>query len=127
MKKFLINLVIAFGMVLPSKASQVNLSNRISGIESYSDSINYNSLGKYLDLNAYQMYEVKEVQGVFYKELKKVNNLEDEKKKVMIDNVIKFNLRNMKSILTGVQYRKFLKVFNATLNNRNIKQHVSES
>jgi len=45
MKKFLISLVIAFGMVLPSKASQVNLSNRISGIESYSDSINYNSLG----------------------------------------------------------------------------------
>jgi len=73
------------------------------------------------------MYEVKEVQGIFYKELKKVNNLEDEKKKVMIDNVIKFNLKNMKSILTGVQYRKFLKVFNATLNNRNIKQHVSES
>ena len=47
-------------------------------------------------------------------------NRNDSRSRV-VNNIVKKNVQHMHFILNDVQYRKYLKVFNATLSNKGFK------
>ena len=96
--------------------SYVNLSK----VElNYDFNINYNKLFKYLKLNERDFKNVKNTHDAFREGMllasKAQNRIERDS---LIKNSIDYEVRNMKMFLSDKQYRKFLRVFNTTLNNR---------
>ena len=96
--------------------SYVNLSK----VElNYDFNINYNKLFKYLKLNDRDFKNVKNTHDAFREGMllasKAQNRVERDS---LIKNSIDYEVRNMKMFLSDKQYRKFLRVFNTTLNNR---------
>ena len=96
--------------------SYVNLSK----VElNYDFNINYNKLFKYLKLNERDFKNVKNTHDAFREGMllasKAQNRVERDS---LIKNSIDYEVRNMKMFLSDKQYRKFLIVFNTSLNNR---------
>ena len=96
--------------------SYVNLSK----VElNYDFNINYNKLFKYLKLNERDFKNVKNTHDAFREGMllasKAQNRVERDS---LIKNSIDYEVRNMKIFLSDKQYRKFLRVFNTSLNNR---------
>ena len=96
--------------------SYVNLSK----VElNYDFNINYNKLFKYLKLNERDFKNVKNTHDAFREGMllasKAKNTVERDS---LIKNSIDYEVRNMKMFLSDKQYRKFLRVFNTSLNNR---------
>ena len=96
--------------------SYVNLSK----VElNYDFNINYNKLFKYLKLNERDFKNVKNTHDAFREGMllasKAQNRVERDS---LIKNSIDYEVRNMKMFLSDKQYRKFLRVFNTSLNNR---------
>ena len=96
--------------------SYVNLSK----VElNYDFNINYNKLFKYLKLNERDFKNVKNTHDAFREGMllasKAQNRVERDS---LIKNSIDYEVRNMNMFLSDKQYRKFLRVFNTTLNNR---------
>ena len=96
--------------------SYVNLSK----VElNYDFNINYNKLSEYLKLNEKDFKNVKNTHDAFREGMllasKAKNTVERDS---LIKNSIDYEVRNMKMFLSDKQYRKFLRVFNTTLNNR---------
>ena len=96
--------------------SYVNLSK----VElNYDFNINYNKLFKYLKLNERDFKNVKNTHDAFREGMllasKAKNRVERDS---LIKNSIDYEVRNMKMFLSDKQYRKFLRVFNTSLNNR---------
>ena len=85
----------------------------------YDFNINYNKLFKYLKLNERDFKNVKNTHDAFREGMllasKAQNRVERDS---LIKNSIDYEVRNMKMFLSDKQYRKFLRVFNTTLNNR---------
>ena len=96
--------------------SYVNLSK----VElNYDFNINYNKLFKYLKLNERDFKNVKNTHDAFREGMllaSKAQNIVERDS--LIKNSIDYEVRNMKMFLSDKQYRKFLRVFNTTLNNR---------
>ena len=92
----------------------------ISKVElNYDFNINYNKLFKYLKLNERDFKNVKNTHDAFREGMllasKAQNRVERDS---LIKNSIDYEVRNMKMFLSDKQYRKFLRVFNTSLNNR---------
>ena len=96
--------------------SYVNLST----VElNYDFNINYNKLSEYLKLNEKDFKNVKNTHDAFREGMllasKAKNTVERDS---LIKNSIDYEVRNMKIFLSDKQHRKFLRVFNTSLNNR---------
>ena len=85
----------------------------------YDFNINYNKLSEYLKLNEKDFKNVKNTHDAFREGMllasKAKNTVERDS---LIKNSIDYEVRNMKMFLSDKQYRKFLRVFNTSLNNR---------
>ena len=96
--------------------SYVNLSK----VElNYDFNINYNKLSEYLKLNEKDFKNVKNTHDAFREGMllaSKAQNIVE--RDALIKNSIDYEVRNMKMFLSDKQYRKFLRVFNTSLNNR---------
>lgn len=99
-------------------ASDIDKSNHNVEIN-YDFNVNYNKLSEYLKLNGRNFQKVKNAHDSFCEEMliaSKTNNLAER------DSIIKSSINNevcrMKEILSNKQYKKFIKIFNATLNNQ---------
>ena len=85
----------------------------------YDFNVNYNKLSEYLKLNDRNFQKVKNVHDSFCEEMliaSRTNNLAERDS--IIKSSIENEVRNMKDVLSNKQYRKFIKIFNATLNNQ---------
>lgn len=96
--------------------SYVNLSK----VElNYDFNINYNKLFKYLKLNERDFKNVKNTHDAFREGMLLASRAQNRvERDSLIKNSIDYEVRNMKMFLSDKQYRKFLRVFNTTLNNR---------
>lgn len=107
---------------MSAKASTMDIKKSDVTTEAYVLSININSLGKYLDLTQEQKEEVAIIEKSFSDAMQEASLMEDDNvRQHMMDNAIDLNLKNLKIMLDGKQYHKYLKVLNATLNNRGLK------
>ena len=85
----------------------------------YDFNVNYNKLSEYLKLNDRNFQKVKNAHDSFCEEMliaSRTNNLVERDS--IIKSSIENEVRNMKNILPNKQYKKFIKIFNATLNNQ---------
>lgn len=107
---------------MSAKASTMDIKKSDVTTEAYALNININSLGKYLDLTQEQKEEVAIIEKSFSDAMQEASLMEDDNvRQHMMDNAIDLNLKNLKIMLDGKQYHKYLKVLNATLNNRGLK------
>lgn len=107
---------------MSAKASTMDIKKSDVTTEAYMLSININSLGKYLELTQEQKEEVAIIENAFSDAMQEASLTEDkEVRQHMVENAVDINLKNLKVMLDGKQYHKYLKVLNATLNNRGLK------
>ena len=122
MKKIILAVAMLLATNFPAMAGDSN-SNSINMVEAYDINININSLAKYLELSKDQIGSVENVQRVFSESLKFASTYDSkEARKNMVKNAIEYDLRNLNYILTNSQYKKYVTILNATLNNRGIEK-----
>lgn len=120
MKKFILTvaMLLATGINAMAEGAESNEMNRV---EAYNVEVNINGLARYLELTDDQIDGVESIQNVFSESLKYAASIKnDESRKKMVRNTIYYDLSNMRYILTEEQYKKYRRVLNATLENRNI-------
>ncbi len=122
MKKLILTVAVLLATTLSAKAEDAE-SNEINRVNAYDINVNINSLARYLELSEDQVESVENVQKIFSEALRcaAVMNTKESRKN-MVNNTINFDLKNMKYILTKDQYRKYVRVLNATINNRGIER-----
>ena len=94
----------------------------------YDFNVNYNKLSEYLKLNDRNFQKVKNAHDSFCEEMfiaSRTNNLAERDS--IIQNSIENEVRNMKNVLSNKQYKKFIKIFNATLNNQGFSTNADFS
>ena len=94
----------------------------------YDFNVNYNKLSEYLKLNDRNFQKVKNAHDSFCEEMfiaSRTNNLAERDS--IIQNSIENEVRNMKNVLSNKQYKKFIKIFNATLNNQGFSTNTNFS
>jgi len=122
MKKIILAVAMLLATNITAIAEDKN-SNEINMVEAYDIKVNINSLAKCLGLSRDQIGSVEDVQKIFSECLKGAAFCDSEElRKKMVNNVINYDLKHMKYILTEEQYRKYLSLLNATLNNRGIER-----
>ena len=84
----------------------------------------FSGLVGYIDADQNQAELLKHVFQVTEKELKVAASKENE---VAANNVVNYNLRNTKCILSENQYRKYLEFVNVYLNNENNYELLTEN
>ena len=124
MKKLMCVVALMLGMstaTLGSDISFYDTENTNSLMVNYNINVNAKSLVRYLNLSEDQESLVIEFQRAFEKSLLSASNIDNNSRRdLIVDNAIKSNLRNMNCILTNEQYRKYTRVLNVSLKNRNI-------
>ena len=115
--------IILFAAFLFTMNASVNAENdAVNNVEAYNINANINSLVRYLNLSSDQIESVENVQKIFEENLRYASFVtNDESRRKMVSNSIEFSAKNMSYILNGEQYKKYLAVLNATINNRHIK------
>ena len=96
--------------------------NGVDNVNAYDMTINYASLGRALDLTDEQLEAVEEIHGAFCVDMVSVGASSKESRKAMMSNAIVKNLREMHYVLDKGQYRKYLMLLNATINNRGLNE-----
>lgn len=94
----------------------------------YDFNVNYNKLSEYLKLNYRNFQKVKNAHDSFCEEMliaSRTNNLVERDS--IIQNSIDNEVCRMKEILSNKQYKKFIKIFNATLNNQGFSTNADFS
>ena len=94
----------------------------------YDFNVNYNKLSEYLKLNDRNFQKVKNAHDSFCEEMliaSKTNNLAERDS--IIQNSIENEVRSMKDVLSNKQYRKFIKIFNSTVNNQGFSTNTDFS
>lgn len=94
--------------------------NGVDNVNAYDMTINYASLARTLDLTDEQREAVELIHGMFCVDMASVGASSPESRKAMMNNAIVKNLREMHYVLDNGQYRKYLMLLNATVNNRGL-------
>lgn len=120
MKKVI--LVVAMLLATNLSVSAINSnSDKINNVKAYDINVNINSLARYLGVSKDQYELIDSIQNSFSDGLRRAAMMDTEDgRKRMVNNAIEYNTKNMSYILTDEQYRKYLKVFNQTINNRGL-------
>ena len=122
MKKFILAVAMLLATNVTAMAEDSN-SDKMNMVEAYDIKININSLARYLELSRDQIASVENIQNIFSECLRCVPfSSTDETRKKLVNNVINYDLKHMKYILTEEQYKKYVRVLNITLNNRGIER-----
>ena len=124
MKKLMCVVALMFGMSMATFGS-VNSINRAENtnvlVEKYTINANAKSLVRFLELSEDQEQLVIEFQRVFERSLLSASDVQVKPiREAIVNNAIKYNLRNMRSVLTNEQYQKYLRVLNVSLKYREI-------
>ena len=119
MKKIILFIAFLFTMNASINAENENVNN----VEAYAINTNINSLVRFLELSNDQVESVDNVQKIFEENLKYASYVDNnESRRKLVNNSIEFSLKNMSYVLNKEQYKKYVTVLNATINNRNIEK-----
>jgi hypothetical protein len=120
MKKVFLMLVMMFTMSVYSFAEDNN-ATEIERVEKYDIKVNTKRLAQFLDLSADQYEAVDAVINEFSSDMMFAGvECSSTSRTAVTKNALKKNTKYMAYILNTEQYHKYLKVLNATINNRGI-------
>lgn len=120
MKKKMMMTLVALMLMTMSFAADEN-ANNASATAAYDMTINYNSLAYALSLSADQLESVKDIHKTFCVEMMNAANAPKEEKAQLVDKAVFKDLKYMHYVLDSDQYRKYVMLLNATMNNRGLK------
>lgn len=104
-------------------AATVNAENENANTtDIYTVSTNIKSLAKYLGLNTQQTLDVNDIHTSFCNDLKEAATAEGAERDMIIKLALKKNCMYMHMVLDKEQYSKYLRVLNATMNNRGLNK-----
>ena len=120
MKKYFLMLVMMFTMSVYSFAEDNN-ATEILRIEKFTVNVNTKKLGKYLELSKDQMESVEVIEEELSRDLMfAAVECNDNNRVAVTKNVLNKNLQHMSYILDREQYKKYVKVLNMTVINREL-------
>ena len=124
MKKLMCVGALMLGMSMATFGSENSVygaENTNALVAKYTINANAKSLVRFLELSEDQKSLVIEFQRGFERSMLLASDARTEAgRKIMVDNAIKYNLSNMRWILTKEQYAKYCRVLNVSLVNREI-------
>ena len=122
MKKYFLMMVMMFTMSMSSFADGVTVTNENVNIERYTMNVNVNQLASYIGLeDGNKIEDLAFVEEELHNDLIFVaTECNEMNRKIVAKNAIDKHLKNVRYILNGDQYRKYLRVLNATIINRGI-------
>jgi hypothetical protein len=120
MKKIVLTVVAMLSMTMAfAKDEDTSAAN---DVQAYNMELNYGKLADCLCLSEDQEEVVEGVHKKFCAEMMKAAAASKDERKGMMDKAITKDLRYMHCILRNEQYRKYLQVLNATINNRGLNK-----
>ena len=106
-----------------SMTMTVNAENESdNNADVYTVNTNINSLVRYLNLDEQQTLDVKDVHTSFCNDLKEAATATPEEKDMIVKLALKKNCMYMHLVLNAEQYTKYLRVLNATMNNKGLNK-----
>uniref|UniRef100_A0AB33JFE2 DUF3347 domain-containing protein n=4 Tax=unclassified Prevotella TaxID=2638335 RepID=A0AB33JFE2_9BACT len=118
MKKIVLTIVAMLSMTMAfAEGENTNATNVVAA---YDMNVNFNKLADALSLSVDQIDGVKDIHKTFAVEMLNAANAPVSERKSMKDKAIAKDLKYMHYVLDNGQYRKYLMLLNATLNNRGI-------
>ncbi len=110
-------------VVVLSMAMTVNAENESNNnTDVYTMNTNISSLARYLELSEQQVLDVKDVHTSFCNDLKEAATADAEEKDMIVKLALKKYCMYMHIVLDAKQYTKYLRVLNATVNNRGLNK-----
>ena len=119
MKKIVL-MVVAMMMMTISYAENEN-TNAVKGVEAYNMTVNMRKLAVTLSLTYDQMEAVEDIHRQFTQEMMMAATADKDERAALVDQAVKKDVRYMHYVLNDNQYRKYLMLLNATLQNRGLK------
>lgn len=119
MKKMMMTLV-ALMTILMAFAANENAKNT-NVTAAYDMRVNYRSLANALNLSADQLESVKDIHSTFCVEMMNAANASKEEQAQFVDKAVAKDLKYMRYVLGNDQYRKYVMLLNATMNNRGLR------
>lgn len=118
MKKYFVIVAMALAMCMPATAATNEAAN-VESVEMYQFNINKEKLYDYLKVNKDQVEISNTIMHEFENDMKFAAQMGTvEQRNAILNNLMKKNLTYMRYVLDKDQFHRYLRVLNATLNNR---------
>lgn len=118
MKRLFLMVVAMLSMTMAVNAENESSNNA----DVYTVNRNINTLVKFLELNEQQALDVIDVHASLCNDLQEAIGAEGAEKDMIVKLALKKNCMYMKLVLDNEQYTKYLRVLNATVNNRGLNK-----
>ncbi len=123
MKKIVFTLAALMTMTLAFAEGETKTNAAVAAEQAkYEMNINVSSLARTLGLNSDEFDAVSYISDNLKKDMKKAGAAEGEDRANLYKKAIKHNLSYMHAVLDEDQYRTYVKLLNATLNNRGLNE-----
>ena len=123
MKKIVFTLAALMTMTLAFAEGETKTNAAVAAEQAkYEMNINVSSLARTLGLNSDEFDAVSYISDNLMKDMKKAGAAEGEDRANLYKKAIKHNLSYMHAVLDEDQYRTYVKLLNATLNNRGLNE-----
>ncbi len=93
-------------------------AENVTNVEAYDMSVNMRKLSVALGLNTDQMEAVESIHNTFNAEMQLAAQADESDRKELVNKAIDRDIKWMHYVLNQKQYRTYLMLLNATLNNR---------
>ena len=120
MKRFVLSVFVMMSMTMAFAENEDN--NATNSTSAYVMEVNMKKLGEALNLSRDQYDFVEDAMNAFCADLMSVGSSSEDVRKAMLRNAVLKNISATHSILTEAQYHKYLRLLNATLNNRGLNK-----
>jgi hypothetical protein len=123
MKKIVFTLAALMTMTLAFAEGETKTNAAVAAEQAkYEMNINVSALARTLGLNSDEFDAVSYISDNLKKDMKKAGAAEGEDRANLYKKAIKHNLSYMHAVLDEDQYRTYVKLLNATLNNRGLNE-----
>lgn len=120
MKRLFLTVVAVLSMTMTFAENEK--LNSVENVSAYDMTVNYVKLADCLQLSGDQVELVQDIHTSFSADMMNVAYANADERDFMIKNAIAKNLKIMRLVLNGQQYRKYLTLLNLTFNNRGLNK-----
>ena len=120
MKRLFLTVMAVLSMAV-TFAENENL-NSVDKANIYNMTVNYSKLAESLGLTQDQLESVQDIHAEFCADMLNAYSANADERKEMVSKAINKDIRYMHYVLTREQYRKYLMILNATVNNRGLNK-----
>ena len=118
MKRLFLSVVAVLSMTM-AFAENEKLNNAES-ISAYNMAVDYGKLADCLELSIDQAEAVQDIHTSFCADMMNAAGANADERDAMVKKAVEKDLKYMRSVLTEMQYRKYLRLLNATFVNRGL-------